>query len=160
MRTVSDSFQSDSQKLNSGNAILELLDVIIFENDGTTTIDRYVNNNVDITSNTNLYNKASFQFSIGSDSKETLGDASLDFDSGNLNIIRKLREVDKRPEVELRIVSSANLDVVEAGPIKFKVESAQTKDTVTSINLTVEPVLGQPIPFHKYTPKLFPNLWL
>ena len=160
MRTVSDTFQAEAQKLNSGQAVLQLLDVIIFENDGTTTIDRYVNNNVDITSNGNIYNRASFEFSIGGDSKESVGNASLNFDSGNVDIVRKLREVDKRPEIELSVVAGNAPDAIEAGPINFKVDSAQTKDTVTSIDLTVEPVLGQPIPFHKYTPKLFPNLWL
>lgn len=159
MRTLSSNFQAASHQIQTSEVFITLLEVIVYENDGTTTILRYANNNESITSNGNIYDKAAFELELAGDAKDTTPQAVLKFDSGDRDIIRKIREVNKRPEVNLSVVLASNPDYVEIGPINHEVEAFQMSDSIVSMTLVVEPILNEPIPADVYTPKLFSGLW-
>lgn len=159
MRSLSSNFEVASQQLQTSEVFLTLLDVVIHENDGTVTTKRYVNNTQDVTHNGVIYNRASFAIELGGDAADRAPQTTLQFDSGDREMIRKLREVNARPEVNLRIVLASNPDYVELGPINYEAETVQISDNLVSITLIVEPILNEPIPCDSYTPKLFSGLW-
>lgn len=159
MRTLSNNFQAAAQQVQTSEAFLELLHVQVFENNGTTTDLYFVNNKVDVTSNAQIYTAASFELNLTSDGPDAVPTTSLRFDSGDQQIIRKLREVDARPEINMSIVLASNPDNLEIGPINYEVESFSISDTVVEMQLTVEPILNEPIASDFYTPTLFSGLW-
>jgi hypothetical protein len=159
MRTLSTDFVAASQQLQTSEVFLTLLEVVIHENGGGTTLHHFVNNKQDITSNTVIYDKASFEIDLGGDTGDTTPQTTLRFDAGQRDIIRTLREVDARPEINLSIVLASNPDAVEIGPINYEVESFQIADTLVSMTLIVEPILNETIPSDTYTPTLSPGLW-
>lgn len=160
MRMLSNSFQNTINSVSTDKVILDLLHVVIHENDGSTTNWYYVNNKHEaIVSNGQTYEPATFKIGRGEDTKEGQITTTLVFDPLNREIIRKIREVNRRPEINYSLIVADNPDVVEVAPINLIVESSQIQDTGVQLTLTVEPILNEPIPKDTYTPRIAPGLW-
>lgn len=159
MRTLSSDFQAAANAVQTEEVFLKLLQVHTVENDGTPVSYYYVNNNEPISSNGILYENASFELDLVAESADKAPASTLRFDSGDREIIRKLRELDKTPRFTLSIVMASNPDVIEIAPIEYELKRFQITDTLVSMELTMEPVLDEPIPCDRYTPNLSPGLW-
>lgn len=160
MRVLSQEFQEVINAVSTDKVVLDLLHVVIYENDGSVTNWYYVNDKYEgVVSNGITYEPAAFRIELGGDSKEGQMVSTLMFDPLNREIIRKLREVDRRPEVNLSIVLADDPDVIQVAPINFIVDSSQIQNTGVQVSLTVEPILLEPIPKDSYTPRIAPALW-
>ena len=143
----------------TGYTFVHLLTVTMYRNNGTTQIYRFCDQYVDLISRGNLFEKASFRLNLGSDNSENIPTVSLEFDSGDRQIIRELRKNDRSPDITLEVVIGETPDIVEIGPVEYQLESFDFKDSSVSMRLTVEPVLNEPIPSLKWTPTSAPGLF-
>lgn len=158
-RNLSPNFVEQMNRQQTGEAFLKLLEFVLHENNGSTTYYRYVDDKVAITSNGEVYQAAAFNISLGSDKKGEIPTVSLRFDAGNHTVIRKLRELNQAPELNMSIIIASTPDVIDIGPINYLLENHKVSETAIEMSLIVEPILGEPIPADKYTPTLFPGLW-
>lgn len=160
---TTDNFREQVFKSEMSDALLTLIEVVFFENDGTTTKLYYTDDISPISSGVSgqnqVYQPAAFKMSLGEDKADTKGDITADFDSGDFQFITRLRETEKRPEINLWLVLSSSKNIAEQGPINFEVRDFTTTKTIVSAKLEVEPILDEPIPAQKFTPQLFPGLW-
>ena len=143
----------------TGYTFVHLLTVRMFRNNGSQEVYRFCDQFVNVTSRGNIFEAASFRISLGSDNGENVPTVNLEFDSGDRQIIRELRENDRSPEIMLEVVIGETPDNVEVGPIEYQLESFDFKDSAVSMRLTVEPVLNEPIPALKWTPTSAPGLF-
>lgn len=123
----------------------------------------YVNDNVAITSNVSgssqTYNPAGFKISLPEDTEEGTPTATLDFDAGDISIVRKLRAANERVRLLLWVVLSDEPDTIEFGPFEYESIEFSVSGTSVSVSLEAEPILDVQIPGLRYTPQTFPALW-
>lgn len=106
-----------------------------------------------------VYQPAAFKVNLGSDINETVPSTKLDFDAGDRQFIRLIRASEGTPKVYMQVVLADTPTKVEVGPVEFQVEAFTLKANAVSADLTVEPILNEPIPATRYTPQTFPQLW-
>lgn len=141
------------------STFVHLLTVRMFRNNGTVDIRRFCDQYIPITSRGDIYQPASFRISLGSDDADSVPRVSLEFDIADRQIIRELRENDRTPIIQLEVVLGETPDQVEIGSIEYEVSQFEFNDTSVSMQLTVEPVLNEPIPALRFTPTTTPALW-
>src|SRR5690606_15954785 len=100
-----------------------------------------------------------FKVALGNDTKDSVTQTSITFDSGDLQFVRELRKAEGNPKVYIQVALSSSPSVIEMGPIELQVESYTIKSTAVTANLTIEPVLNEPVPALRFTPTTFPMLW-
>lgn len=163
MTQVSDNFKEQVFKTQMRDALLTLIELVFFENDGTIDKRYYTDNIIPIDSSVSgqikTYQPSSFKMSLGEDKSDTKGEVTANFDPGDFRLITKLREVEKRPQINLWLILSSTPNIIEQGPMNFEVKDFTSNKTVVSVKLEVEPILDEPIPAQKFTPQLFPGLW-
>lgn len=156
--TQSDNFRENYYPRSSSVALITLIKMSIGQQDFY-----YCDNNEAIDSpvsgNTEVYQPAMFRVGLGDDDKDSIADVTLDFDSGELQIIRELQEAENRPLVTVWAVMSNDLNTPEIGPMEFEMADFNIDKGSVSMSLEVEPILREPVPGNKFTPKLFPMLW-
>lgn len=163
MSPVSDNFRSEAFAATGSQPLLTLMKVMFENNDGSAEDLYFVNNNVAIDSNVTgvvqTYQPSAFEVELAGDNKDKSGDLTLSFDSADRDVIRRLRAIEKRPEVEIYIVLGDDVNFAEFGPFEYQCKSFSVTANVVSVTLEVEPVLNEPIPGDRFTPQLFPGLW-
>lgn len=138
---------------------LSLIRYVGVDNQGNEITRRYVNDYSDIVSNGQIYSKAAFEISLGSDEADNMPTVNLVFDSGDRTIVNQLREFNESPKVYYSVIIAERPDVVEIPEIEFNVKDWVLKDSTVSLTLETEPVLNEPIVGDIVTPQLFPFLW-
>jgi len=148
---------------------LHLLDVSILNpGDTTYTTYRYVDDYTPVTFNDGsgdiIYQPATFKLTLGNDDADSTPQVTLNFDSGDRTVIRRLRETDARPKVAVSVVISpynttGTITRREIGPISLEANEFGFKSTQVTVNLVVEPILGEPCPSSVMNPRDAPALW-
>lgn len=159
MRDTSSLFRQEAYAQQMGNVPIHLLDVTYTDNNGQVQNFYFCDQYVPITSNGTTYQPAAFQITLGEDSSDSMPTVNLQFDSGDRQLIRELRENNKAPRIQVRVVLSSTPNTAEIGPIEFTVSQFTAKSSSIDMTLDVEPILNEPIPSAKFTPTLFPGLW-
>lgn len=171
--SLSPEFYNEALAQETGKVFLHLLDVSIREPDEDNyQIYHFVDDFTPLTFNSGavgesdvIYQPASFVTDIGSDTGDDTPSVTLDFDSGDRDIIRRLRRTDDVPVFQLSVVMApyGTADPVishrEVGPIELQAEDFNFKSTAVKLKLIVEPILDEPTPSAKMTPNLAPGLW-
>jgi hypothetical protein len=166
--SLSPDFYQAAYAQQTGKVFLHLIDVQIEHPTlGTQTfhfVDDYDTLEFDDGEDNILYQPAAFQVTLGADSNDAIPEVKLNFDAGDMNIIRRLRETNEPPKVFLSIVMSPqDVDAVishrEIGPMELQARDFSFTATVVSMTLVIEPVLSEPTPSAKMTPRLAPLLW-
>lgn len=129
------------------------------DNEGNDTSFHFVDNEEAVVSNGVTYQPAVFKIQLGKDIRDEIPRVQLSFDAGDRQLVRKLREFDSQPEIEISIISSNRPNDPEISDIEYIVDSWVIADTVITMTLTIEPVLSEPICGDIVSPTLFPLLW-
>jgi hypothetical protein len=152
------SFYENAYAQQSGDPFISLIRVNV---DGTYYY--YANDNVGHTSNVSgssqFYQKAAFNLSLPEDKTEGTPTAKLEFDAGDIQIIRLLREAEEKITLDLWVVLGTNVNIAEFGPASYESEKFTIKDTTVSMELIAEPILDIQFPGYRFTPETFPSLW-
>ena len=155
---ASDRFIGEILSTDSKVPILSLLEVNI---DGV--FERFVDNTEAIfstASGTNQrYSEGMFKISLPADTAEGTPTATLDFDAGDITIVRKLRQAESRLKFRLWLVLADDPNEVEFGPFEYESTDFTVSATAVSLSLEAEPILDIQIPSLRYTPTVFPGLW-
>lgn len=158
-RDVSQLFREEAYKDTTPSIWHVLLSVNLVKDDGDVFEGKYVNDYLPVQSRGSVFQPAAFSVSIGSDISDTIPRTKLDFDAGDRTLIRLLRENRNPPKIVLEVVMSNTPDIVEIGPVEFQADSFSIKASAVNMDLTVEPILNEPVPSAKFTPTLFPGLF-
>lgn len=155
---ASDRFLDTIYARSSSIPILSLLEANI-----GGELSYYVNDNVATTSTVSgesrVYQPAGFMISLPDDTEEGTPTAKLDFDAGDVSVLRKLRAVDGLVRLRLWVVLSDDPNTVEFGPVEYELTEFDASGTAVSLSLEAEPILDVQIPGLRYTPQVFPSLW-
>lgn len=146
----------------TSSTFVHLLTVNLKKDNGQIEIYRFCDQFVNVTSRGDIFLAASFKLTLGTDSAENLPQVNLEFDSGDRQIIRALRENAASPMITLEVVLGENPNIVEIGPMEYQVLSFEFNDSSVNMRLGVEPVLDGTIPRYRFTPQtasgLFANI--
>lgn len=171
--SLSPEFYQEALAQETSKVFLHLLEVDILEPDQNNNLVYntyyYVDDYLPVETNFSgepsaIYQPASFKTDLGSDTAENVPRVTLTFDSGDRNIIRRLRATDERPRIRLSVIMAArdpNAVVThrEIGPINLEVDGFNFRATAVTMSLVVEPILSEPIPSTRYTPRVSPALY-
>lgn len=141
-----------------GDPILTLLRVT-FEDQTLYLVNN--NENVDSTASGTLqtYLRSRFSLSLPNDTEEGLPQATIDFEVGDIQIIRALRETPSPLTIDIWLVLGSDANFVEFGPVNYQSVGFTVSGTSVSLELEVEPVLHVQVPRHRFTPNIFPGLF-
>jgi hypothetical protein len=116
-RTISSNAREQVQFTEMTDVLLVLLEI---DHDDLTTPIRIVNNNQNITYETNTYYASNFEFGPPTQEAGEISSATLSFSNIDRTLITSLRSISTPPEITVNIVFSGDTTVVkEAGPWVF-----------------------------------------
>lgn len=133
--------------------------LLTIDHDDLVTPIRLVSNIVDIVSRGNTYSAFPFRPMIPPADAEELPRLDMVFEDVTQDLIVAARSVSTPPSVTVEVVSSADLDTVEAGPWNFEIQAVQYGRRELRLSLTVESLLTEPYPYRLFTPGDFPLLF-
>jgi hypothetical protein len=166
--SLSPDFYQAAYAQQTGKVFLHLIDVKIDHPTLGTQVFHFVDDYDTLTFDDGeeniLYQPASFETTLGADSNDMAPEVKLSFDSGDTTIIRRLREANSPPKVFLSVVmtpkdTDAVISYREIGPMELQARDFTFTSTLVSMTLVIEPVLSEPAPSAKMTPRLAPLLW-
>lgn len=166
MRDFSDGFTETVNDQHSKSVVLTMV-VVELEHTLNGTLEKYegyyVNDYLPVESvwkgNVVTFQPAAFKISLGSDTNDSVPKTKIDFDAGDRQFIRLIRASEGNPKVYMQVALSSSPQRLEIGPVEFQVEAFAIKSTSVSADLTVEPILNEPVPATRYTPQSFSQLW-
>ena len=135
------------------------LTLLEFTNPGLSAPIRVVNNTIGITHDSKFYQPFPFQIDLPEESEDRPPVVRLTISNVDRSIIAAIRSLSTAPEVTLTVVTDANLDTVEIGPMTFTFNQIDYDAEVVSGELTFEPILKEPYPAKTFTPANFPGLF-
>lgn len=125
---------------------------------------RFVNNQEDITYNSNVYSAAGFELSLPTDEAENVPTVEITLPSVDRVIVNGLRALaaDERPDVTINIVRIDNVGTVtlEIGPLNFKLLNYTVSSIEINLSLGYEQdFLNMPATSPIYSPAVAPGLF-
>lgn len=124
-----------------------------------SAIEYVVYNTQDITSNGQLYKAAMFGIALPSETGESPSTVRIIIDAVDQAFIALVESAVGKPEVTFSIVLASDPDTVEAGPMKFVLESALWSEQMIQGELRFEDTTSRQYPFHVYDPQTTPELF-
>jgi len=153
----SDAFLQNAYDVNASQATLMLIRVNI---DGT--LYYYANNNESVQStvsgSTQVYQQSRFSLELPEDTAEGTPRATIDFDAGDIQIVRRLRAANSRVIVDMWLVLANDPNTAEFGPANYESVSFSVEGPAVPLSLEAEPILDVQIPATRYTPQTAPAL--
>ena len=158
MPAPTDNFYQNALARSSGDPFITLIEVNI---DGSFFY--FAKDNVGHTSTVNgsnqFYEKAAFNLSLPDDKFEGTPTAELEFDGGDIQFVRLLREAEEKIVLNLWVVLASDVNTIEFGPATYESEKFVVSSTSVNLELTAEPILDIQFPGFRFTPETFPSLW-
>jgi hypothetical protein len=133
--------------------------LLTIEHSDWATPIRIVNNYEDITSRGNLFLGCPFMVDFPEDSEDRPPQVSLQIDNVDRSIMLELRALESNPTITLELITSANYDTVEIGPMEFSVKTVEYDALKITGSLSYEPVLYESYPSGRFTPGDWPGLF-
>ncbi len=132
--------------------------LIVLSGAGIAT-KRYVDNYEDVDSGGNTYTAAAFQGRLPNDVEDQIPDVNIVFDNVDRTLMVDMRSATGPPQVEINIALQSDPDVIEIGPLEFKVRAVDYNKLTVSGTLQYEDILNETVPDHRYTPQIYPGLF-
>lgn len=139
-------------------AIVPLM-LLTIDHDDLVTPIRLVSNIVDIVSRGDTYSAFPFRPMIPADVKGELPRLDMVFEDVTQDLVVVARSISTPASVVIEVVSSADLDTIEAGPWNFETTTVQYSRKEMRIGLTVESLITEPYPYRLFNPVDFPLLF-
>lgn len=120
---------------------------------------RVVNNNVNITSNGDLYLAYPFRLKLPTERVGQVPLAKLSIDNVSGEIVRTLRQISTPLITTIQIVRIDDVDEVEATLPTFKLRNVGWDDVSVSGDLVLDDMSNEPFPAHSFTPSEYPSVF-
>jgi len=140
----------------TGEVFLVLLTIL---HPDLTTPFRFVNNNENIDSNGETFNRYPFEISLPEDSASRIPRAELTIDNVDRQIVQTIRSLSSAPTVQIDVIRAAAPDVLEATFVDFVFRDIGYDFLTVSGSLTLENILAEPYPAGIFSPADFPGLF-
>lgn len=140
----------------TGEALLVLLEL---SHPTLATPIRAVNNHAAVTSNGDEYLAYPFEATLAGEEEDKAPAARIRIDNVDRSIVRAIREITGEPlTAKLSVILASSPDAIEVGPLAFKIRTVDYDAQAVEGDLTLEDVLNEPCPAHRFTPADFPGL--
>jgi len=120
---------------------------------------RFVNDNVQIVSNSNTFLPFPFEIALPPAVADELVVASLRIDNIDRGITSTLRTITSAPTVTIEVVLSNDADNRQLGPLTFTWRVASFDAFTVEGELLFEELLSEPYPGDRVTPSTFPSVY-
>ncbi|MCA1809893.1 MAG: DUF1833 domain-containing protein [Lentisphaerae bacterium] len=121
---------------------------------------RFVNNTKQITHGGNIYYPSAFDFRLPDDVEDNVPSAQITLDNTDRQIVSVIRELQTAPDITAKIILADNPDVIELGPLEFKLkEASYDVFQVTGVLSYEEDFLNQVYPRFTFNPRLTPGIF-
>lgn len=120
---------------------------------------RLVNNPTDVTSRGNVYIRFPFLMRFHADQNEEIPNAELQTDNVSQELLVALRAISGRAIVVAEMVLASSPDVVEYGPMTYKLIGFAGDATQLTLTLSYEPLTSEPYPSGIFNPTDWPGLF-
>ncbi len=120
---------------------------------------RVCSDNVDTTSNGDLYQAFPFNLTLPLDSPETPARAKLVIDNVSRVVTDAARAITGKPSVDVVIVRAADPDTIEVGLLGFEMTNIESNALTVSGDLSFEDYQQEPYPAVIFGPGDFPGLF-
>lgn len=155
-RSLSNAFRVASNRLQTDVAFLILLTI---RYSPSKTIYRVTDNTEDIVSRGETYTAYPFALQLPVESGEEIGIAQLTIDNVDLLLVDMLREAEEAPRVDIEVVLSSAVDVVEIAVLDLALRDVQWDASTITAKLFNEDFLSQSFPSDIYNPQEFAGLF-
>lgn len=151
------SFRSATFAQETGDAFLILIEIghpqII---DGPL---RFSSDAVDTVSNGHTYTALPFTIELPADTDDSLPEVKLSIDNVGREMAETIRALTTAPTVRVSVVLASAPDVLEAGPLEFRLASADVDAVQVSGTLAWESLLAEPFPADSFLPSTHPAVF-
>ena len=152
---VTTTFEGEAFAQDSGKVYLVLLE--ISHADLTSTI-RVVNNNENITSNSNTFVKFPFDITLPDNKNGSPSAAKLAIDNVSFEISDAIRSISTPATVKIQVVDAANPNTIEVEFPNFLLTNVNWDVNSVSGDLTQEDFFIEPFPAGTFSPNAFPSV--
>lgn len=145
-------------QLYAAQTDVALFHLLTIEHDDITAV-RLVDNLTDITSRGDVYTAFPFSATLPADSDGEVPQVDIVCDAVDRSLIILARSIETPATVTIEVVSTEDLDVVEAGPYTFDLVGIQYNAREIRFSLAYEPLTTEPYPAGIFSPTDFPLLF-
>ena len=155
-RTVSLSAMQGAMAQETDEVYLILLD--IDHADLPSTL-RFVNNDSDVTSNSNLYTAFPFEATMPDDKDDKEPSAELRIDNVSRDLIDEIRSISSPPTMTLSVILASTPDNVEWGPLEFDTLGVTYDAQSITFTLGYSTFVREPFPYKTFDTINFPGMF-
>jgi hypothetical protein len=120
---------------------------------------RFVNNTVDITSNSNLYTAFPFEAIMPDDKEESEPTAQIRIDNVSRELIDEIRTISEPPTMTLSVILASTPNTIEWGPLEFQTRSVTYDASTITFTLGYSTFISEPFPYRTFDTISFPGMF-
>jgi hypothetical protein len=120
---------------------------------------RVVNNNVDITSNSNTFTAFPFRLQLPDQKPDAAPRASLIIDNVSREIAQAIRSISTPATVLIQIIRAGDPDTIEKTFATFNLRNVRWNASSVSGDLVLEEMEKEPFPAGEFSPAEFPSMF-
>ena len=156
-RTTTSATRSNLYAPATTACYLVLLDVTSTE---LTNPIYVVNNNEDVTHNSQVYSALGFQFSLPAEKDSEVASSQITIDNVDRNFATAIRSVRNPLNITARIIEASDPDTVEVGPFDFQLRAVKyTASTITG-QMYYMNYVEKNAGIHQFSNLIFPGLYV
>lgn len=155
-RNVSATARQALYDQSSGEVFLVLLEI---DHPDLTAPIRLVHNTEEVIHGGNTYAPYAFKVDLPDENEDGIGNAKLTIDATDRQIVYAVRAVTDAPSLTIKIVLASSPDVIEAGPLEFKLGPVSYNAEAVTVDLIYEDRLHLKVPYLTFTPEYFGGLF-
>ncbi len=152
---ITNSFKEAAYLQETDDVFLVLLTIT---HDDITPI-RVVNNNENITSDSNLFIAYPFEITLPDSTGDGTPSAQLVIDNVSREIAESIRSITTAPKVTISVIRAADPDTIEITFAPFTLRNVKWDIMKVSGDLSMEEIAIEPFPIGQFTPAQFQGLF-
>lgn len=155
MRNVSLTFRQAVYTQETNEVFLILLEI---SHTSLSTI-RVCNNDVDITSNGNVYTAYNFKIELPSDEEGDVPTAQLVIDNVDQQLTFSIRSITTPPTIRIMVILASSPNTIEIDMPDFLLTNINYNEYTITGTISIENFMSEPFPGDIFTPTQFPGLF-
>ncbi len=156
MRTTSTTFRQAIYSESTDETFIVLLEI---DHTSLAAPIRVCKNDVDITSNSNVFTAYNFEIELPSDEDGNIPQAQLSIDNVDQALTEAIRAIDTPPSVRIMIVLGSDPDTIEVDFPDFVFTNISYNAFTITGTISVENFMNEPFPGDVFTPSMYPALF-
>jgi len=133
--------------------------LLAVDHDDLPSTLRFVNNTVDVTSNSDLYTAFPFDVTMPDDTEEKEPLAELRIDNVSRELIDEIRTIQSPPLITLSVILASTPDTIEWGPLEFETQGVTYTALSIIFKLGYSTFIREPFPYRAFDTIGFPGMF-